>query len=208
MTEMSSWDISQSTIAVVIQPPASPPGIEDSDLRSIMRPPFSIGQGLAGEAFVSSTRDQMEIILSPTKINVRDLSGRNAFGDSKVPEILHLLVQKYDTTIDSFGINFIFQIPNSDPQGWIRKILLNPGIQEASGLALLGGQARISLQNNRKTWNISFQQAQDNSGIEVNFNASENTRELPAPDALRQSMDEQLRGLSELISKLDSIEVA
>ena len=208
MADKSSWDISQSTIAVAIQPPAPPLDIGDSDVRSLMRPPFSIGQGPAGESLLSSTRDQLEVIFSPTKINVRDLSGRRQFGESKVPEILHIFVGKYGTPIQSFGINFVILIPKPDPQGWIKRVLLNPKIEGASGLRVIGGQAQVSLQSNPKTLNISFQRAQDNSGIEMNFNASENTHELPVPNSLRQSMDEQLNGLRELVHNLESLEVS
>lgn len=206
MPDQSSWDISQSTLAVVIQPPAPPLDIGDSDVRSLMRPPFSIGQGPAGENYVSSTRDQLEVMFGPTKINVRDLSGRRDFSESKVPEILHTFVKKYGTPIQSFGINFVILVPKPDPQGWIQRVLLSPRIERASGLRVLGGQAQVSLQAHPKTWNISFQRAQDNSGIEINFNASENMDELPVSDTLRQSMDEQLNGLRELMHNLESVE--
>lgn len=207
LADQSSWDVSQSTIAVVIQPPAPPLDFGESDLRSLMRPPFSIVQGSTGENYVSSTRDQLEVIFSPTKINVRDLSGRGEFSDSRIPEILHMFVRKYGTPIRSFGINFVILVPKPDPQGWIRRVLLNPRIEGASKLPVIGGQVLVSLRADPKTWNIKFQRAQDNSGIEVNFNASEDTHEIPVPDVLRKSMDEQLSGLRELMHNLDSVEV-
>ena len=202
MASESSWDISQSTIAVVIQPPVSPPNIQDADLRSLIRPPYAIGQASATESILSSTRDQMEIILSPSKINVRDTSGKDEFDDSRVPEILHWFVGKYGTPVRSFGINFVILLENPNPQLWIKEVLLNPSIESKSGLNLLGGQARISLQTGQKTWNIGFQQMQEENILELNFNASQEASELPAIMELQQSMNEQLLKLKDLMANL------
>ena len=207
MANQSSWDISQSTIAVVIQPPVSPPNFEESDLRSLLRPPYSIGQASAGESILSSARDQVEVIFTPSKINVRDLSGKDNFDDSRVPEILHLFVYKYGTLIRSFGINFVILIENPDPQRWIRKVLLNPSLEAKSGFSLLGGQARVSLQSGPKTWNIGFQQIQEENVLELNFNSSEMASELSPIVELQRSMNDQLDKLRELMRKLMPIEV-
>ena len=207
MADTSQWDITQSTIAVVIRPPDTHINLEESDLRPLLRPPYSISQTPIGETAVLSNRDRVEVIFNPAKINVRDYSGRDIFAESTVPSVLSMLVEKYNSEIRSFGINFVILIPNADPENWICNVLLNPSIEKATNLHVLGGQARLSLQSDPKTWNISFQQTQDNSGIEVNFNASEDAEVLPTIEELQQSMDDQLMKLRSFMDQLKSLEV-
>lgn len=199
MTQTKVLDLTMSTIAVVVDEPTSPPRITDADIRLLLRPPFSIGQLVTGEATVSSNRDQIDVIFGPTKINVRDLRGNSDFTNSKIATIVHAFLDFYKTKIRSYGVNFAVTVDMDAPEVWIRDKLLNVALAEITGKELLSGRAaHISLQADPKTWNIRFERNADGK-LEINFNASQEAAELPATDMLTRELKEQYQGFMDLI---------
>lgn len=201
MTQAKEPDLTMSTIALLVHEPTSPPRISDADLRPLLRSPLQIGQLGNNESIISSNRDQIEVLCSSAKINVRDLSGGNDFTSSKIPAIVHAFFGLYKTTIRSYGINFIITVDMDVPEVWIGKNLLNAALSEKTGKKLLSGRANISLRADSKTWNIQFERNAEGK-LEINFNASEEADELPEIERLKIELGEQYQGFRSLILSL------
>lgn len=202
MFDVEKIDVTMSTIAVLAVTPEQPMSISQKELEDVLRRPVSVVQSPAA-LVVSSQRDQIEAILSGNKTNIRDLSGRKDFSESKVPTILHFFIQRLPSRITSYGLNFVMSVPCAKPARWISDNILSPQITEKTGKTLVGGAGTLKLEVGSKTWNVKFDPG-DNEVISVDFNASEQTEELPEPNRLREELQEQF---DELLEFLDSLEL-
>lgn len=192
-----------STIAVVVNPPKELPRITDEDIRSLLNPPLSVGMTNMGQSIVTSTKDQIDVLTTPTKIEVRDLSGADRLKRTKIPRIIHAYLDWYGTQPMSYGINFILTIaPITDPDMWIGSNLVHESIPSKSGKRLLGSKsASFSLEAGQKVWNIRVTSVPKNS-LEINFNSSQEINELPSAEFLIEERAEQYRQLKEFIRTL------
>ncbi len=200
MVNLATIDITMITIAVLIEPPAQPKPISQKDLEQVLTRPLAIGQ-LADGLILSSQRDQTEVITSGNKINVRDLSGRKVFSDSKIPTVLNFFLAATSPRITSYGVNFIVVVPCVEPLQWIRDNILSPQIFERTGMRLLGGAGTLKIASKSKTWNIKFEPG-DGDKINLDFNASEQTQQLPDEGRLREELQEQFDAFLQLLNDL------
>lgn len=200
MVDIAKIYITMSTIAVTSEQPPEPVSIDQKEMESILARPLTIGQSPQG-LLVSSQRDQLQVIASANKINVRDLSGRPDFSQSKVPTVLDFFIRESRFRVNSYGVNFIITVPCEEPAQWIRDNILAPQISEKIKKTLVGGTATVSIASRRKTWNVKFEPSGDGT-IGVDFNASEFTAKLPDQDMLREELQEQFDGLLQLLNDL------
>jgi len=187
-----------STIAVITAPPAQPRSIDQKDLQQVLTRPLAIGQSPEG-LLVSSQRDQIEVIVGGNKINVRDLSGEPRFSQSKIPPTLHFFLGP--SQINSYGVNFTIAVPRVEPLQWLRDNILSPQISERTRKTLIGGAGALKIAVEHKTWNIKLESGEGDT-INVDFNASEETQQLPDNGRLRQELQEQFDALLRFLNDL------
>lgn len=200
MVNIDSIYVIMSTIAVTGDQPPSQVSLSEKELESILKRPFTIGQSPAG-LVVSSQRDQIEIIAGGNKLNVRDLSGGVEFSESKIPTVLDFFIQKSKYQVSSYGVNFIITVPCIEPGQWIRDNILALNISEKIGKTVYKGAAVLNITSGDKTWNIKLEPGESNT-INVDFNASEATGQIPNQDRLREELQEQFDGLRQFLSDL------
>ncbi len=190
-----------STIAVIIEKPIEQLRMDQKELEEILHRPVTIGQSPEG-LVISSQRDQLEITVSPIRINVRDLSGTHDFEKCKIPEVLLFMVQKFEASLSSYGVNFLMNLPyDADPGEWIRDNILSENLAAKTGKKLLSGKAGIQLESGHKQWNIRLDSTNDGQ-ILIDFNAHEEAKELPGKDSLITQLKEQHDGLLEFLNSL------
>jgi hypothetical protein len=190
-----------STITLLSLPSQQPAAIDQKDLERVLTRPLLIGQ--SGPALIiSSQRDQIEVVSAGNMLNVRDLSGKSEFSESKVPTVLDFFFTlSTPRLLSSYGVNFIISVPRSEPGQWVRDNILAAQISVKTQKTLLGGSAMLKIAADPKTWNIKLEPREDNK-ISVDFNASEDTQELPDPAALRQEMREQFESMLRFLTEL------
>lgn len=200
MVDRAKIDVTISTIAVLTITPQQPISIDQKELEDVLRRPLSVVQSPAA-LVISSQRDQIEALLAGNKTNIRDLSGRKVFSESKVPTILDFFIRKFGLEVTSYGVNFVVSVPSAEPARWISDNILSPQITEKTGKALVGGAGTLKLEAGHKIWNVKFEPGV-NEIINVDFNASEQTRQLPDPKRLREELQEQFDALLEFLADL------
>ena len=198
MIDQTNIVIIMSTIAVMTAPPAQPRSINQKDLQQVLARPLAIGQSPEG-VLVSSQRDQIEVIVGGNKINVRDFSGEPRFSESKIPSILRFFLGP--SQINSYGVNFLITVPRVEPLQWIRDNILSPQISERTQKTLIGGSGTLKIAFEHKTWNIKLEPGEVDT-INVDFNASEETQQLPDDARLCQELQEQFDDLLRFLNDL------
>lgn len=188
-----------STIAITHEVPSAK-NFNVKELEQILSPPITVGGGLEGSIF-GSQREQIEVITANVKTNVRDLSGKKDFAGSKVGMILNYFVTNFGLKVNSYGVNLILRVSCPAPGQWIMENILSSRISEKTGRKLVSGAAAVSLEAERKTWNIRFESIDDNK-LAVDFNASEKTVELPEADVLSGEMKTQWELLLKFLGDL------
>ncbi len=200
MADRGSVEIVVSTIAVLGLPSQQSATIDQKDLERVLTRPLVVGQ--SGPALmISSQRDQIEVITVGNKLDVRDLSGRSEFSESKAPAVLDFFLRLSTPRLSSYGVNFVIVVPRSEPEQWIRDNILAAQISVKTQKTLLGGSAMLKIAADPKTWNIKLEPSENNK-ISVDFNASEDTQELPNPARLRQEMGEQFESMLRFLTEL------
>ena len=190
-----------TTIAILTAPPQIS-GINQQELEQILTPPLTIGQSDEG-MLVSSQKDQIQVIAGGIKTNVRDLSGRKTFSRSKIPVILHFFINRFKLQVTSYGVNFVINVPCIEPVKWIGDNIISTQVSQKTGKTLIGGIATVKIEAEQKTWNINFKPS-GNKMIKVDFNASEETQQLPNQQRLREELQEQYHAL---LGFLDALEL-
>jgi hypothetical protein len=202
LVDTNKIDVTISTIAVVTEPPQQALAIDQKELEQILTRPLSVVQSPVA-LVVSSQRDQLEAILSGNKTNIRDLSGRKTFSPSKIPTVLNFFIQKFVLQVISYGVNFIVTVPCVQPAQWIANNLISsPQVLKKTGLTPIGRTCVISVRSGRKTWNIKFEPI-DDSTLNVDFNASEETQQLPDVNTMHNELQEQFDGLLKFLNDLE-----
>ena len=205
MVNDRQMEILVSTIAVLLVPPTElvPVGITEDALTGILRRPLTVGEASGGRTIISSNRDQVDVQLFPNKLDVRDVSGDAAEGRRKIPRILtEFLALLANPTITSIGINFIVELSQAEPTQWLGTNFLDPDLATRLGAQPTCNDIALILEVPPKVRNVRFT-AQGSDRINVNFNASEETQELPSPKRLEQDLQEQFDTLRRLIEKLE-----
>ena len=201
MVDQAKIKVVMSTIAILTAPPQQS-AISQQEVEQILTPPLTIGQTSEG-LLVSSQKDQIQVIAGGNRTNVRDLSGRKTFSRNKIPSILHFFVDRFKLQLTSYGVNFIINVPCIEPVKWIGDNIISSQVSQKTKKTLIGGTATVKIAAGQKTWNIKFEPSGDKM-IEVNFNASEETQQLPNQLRLREELQEQYHAL---LGFLDALEL-
>ncbi len=200
MVDDKKIDVSMTTIAIITAPPQQS-SIGPQELEQVLTPPLTIGQSLEGLLF-SSQKDQIQVITGGIKTNVQDLSGRKGFSRSNIPTILHFFVDRFGLKVSTYGVNFIINVPCIEPVKWIGDNIISSQVSQKTKKTLIGGTATVKMAAGQKTWNIKFEPRGD-KGINVAFNASEDTQQLPGQKRLREELQKQFQALLEFLNALE-----
>ena len=201
MVDTNKIDVTISTIAVVTEPPQQALALDQKELEQILTRPLSVVQSPAA-LVVSSQRDQLEAILSGNKTNIRDLSGQTTFSQSKIPTVLNFFIQRFALQVISYGVNFVVTVPCVQPAQWIANNLISSRVSEKTGKIPVGRMCLVSVESGRKTWNIKLEPI-DNMTLNVDFNASEETQQLPDVKTMHDELQEQFEGLLKFLNDLE-----
>ena len=200
MVDPKKIDLSMATIAIITAPPQQS-GINQQELEQILTPPLTIGQSPEG-LLVSSQKDQIQVITGGIKTNVQDLSGRKGFSRSKIPTILSFFVNRFALQVSTYGVNFIINVPCIESVKWVGDNIISSQVSQKTKKTLIGGTATVKIAAGQKTWNIKFEPRGDKI-INVDFNASEDTQQLPGQKRLREELQEQFQALLEFLNSLE-----
>ncbi len=202
MANSGQAELILSTITVVLEPyaPLLPTGI-GIDLEGILRQPLNVSQGPQG-LIITSSRDQVEVQLLSNKLDVRESSGDVTQAKSKVPRIMHgFLDALAEIKIRSYGVNLLLEIDEERPSEWLGNNLLHPGLASRFETSLSSNMVTLLFDQPPKTWTVQFQ-ALPNGRLNVNFNASESTGELPSQEKLGHEIEEQYESLKDFLSQI------
>jgi len=199
LVERASVEIVMSTIAVFGSPSQPPATLEQKNLERVLTRPLTISQS-GPRLIITSQRDQIDVVVVGNLLNVRDLSGRSEFSESKVPAVLDFFLKLSTPRLTSYDLNFVIAVPRSQPELWIRDNILASQISVKTKKTLLGGSAMMKIAADPKTWNISLEPGEDK--VNVDFSASEDTQELPDLARLRQQMGEQFESMFKFLTEL------
>ena len=196
-------DLLFSTIAVVFEPTPNLPvfRITDELLSEILQHPLNIGNDPNGQIVIASPRDNIELQLSPNKIDVRNLSGDHHHGEESIPRVLHAFLRILDYPIlASYGVNFVIEIPNDEPAQWMAANLVNPTKKEYFA-DLTSNRVHLIFRDRDK--DVTMQVGvRGNKHINVNYNVSESISNLPEIGQLEQALAE---GYCHLIQSINAL---
>ncbi len=195
-----------TSIAVVHEPvPQSLVGnLTGQSLTTVLKQPLNLGVSVTGELTVVSTRDQMELYLSPNKIDVRDISGEPDQRGEKIAEVAHALLLLLDNpSLQSIGTNFIATVSVPDSAKWL-----------ASHLSLSDFENEMEEQLSSNQINLVFQRTADNvvtiqlhsqsdDELYINFNASDQRSDLPSVSELANGVRTQYAFLERVLALLE-----
>jgi hypothetical protein len=200
---MVKMEIVTSTIAVIFDPLTSAPSINERDLMAVLRRPLGIAQTPDGQFIVSSNRDQAEVILGANKLDVRDLSGEIANAKARIPQRLSALLKLISNPhLKSFGINFIVEFAVAEAQKALANNLLKSDTKFQSGAELRSDSVSLMFQHSSgKAWTLRFD-SRDNQTVSLNFNASEQSENLPGGDELGLQLESQHQQMVEYVKIL------
>ena len=207
MSESTKLDLLFSTIAVVFEPIQNVPAfrITDEILTDILRHPLNLGNAPGGQIVISSPRDDIEVQISPNKIDVRDLSGSIEHGQTEIPRVVNAFISLLQNpTLISYGINLVVEVVNENPAQWLAKNLLHPDMNEHFGDNVSSNQISLMFSNSDKDVTLQIGSRVRNY-LNMNFNASENTNVLPNVNILSEQLAEQYQYLDSTLRQLGAI---
>ena len=128
----------------------------------------------------------------PNNIDVRDLGGELAKAKEKVPEvvakIMALVFQDAQPNIQTYGINIVVEIPMTEPNTWIGETFLKDELDTIFGPPISSNEITIRASESSKTINVKIV-SRENSRININFSASEETEFLPSEFRLAEELE-------------------
>ena len=204
MSEPTKLDLLFSTVAVVFDPIQNMPAfrITDETLTEILKHPLNLGNAPGGQIVISSPRDNIEVQISPNKIDVRDLSGDIAHGQSEIPRVSSGFIELFDNpNLISYGINFVVEIANDNPALWVANRLLHADLSEYFGDEVTSNQVSLMFPNSDKDITLQIG-ARGRNQLHVNFNASQNTSNLPSNEDLSEEIAQQYQILQSKLVQL------
>ena len=196
-------DYVASTVAVIFEPqPQASLSLNGEALARVMHLPTP-NYAPDGSLVINSRRDQVEVALSPNKVDVRDV-GLGTDNNEKIPRILHgVWALLRPEGLRSFGINFVVSVPRENPGGWIAQTFLSQRLWEIIQLPYNSDAVRISYQRPDKRITIRFESGPDSTVI-INFNASQEITDLPEREILEKDIAAQR---AVLVSLLEALEI-
>ena len=199
---MEVLDYVVSSIAVTFLPQREgPQSLSGEAFSQFMNRPIP-NRSPDGSLVVTSNRDQIEVILSPGKVDVRDLSGDPDRAKLKLPTVLiRMWEQLQQTEVLSYGINFIVQVEMQDPQNWMGETFLRPDLNEKLAVQPRSDAVHLSFDEADTTRLIRLQ-VPDASHILVNSNDSRAITVIPDVQELQDNLETQRNKLETLLTNL------
>ncbi len=116
---------------------------------------------------------------------------------------MSFFIQRFALQVTSYGVNFVINVPCIEPAKWIADNLLSTNnVLQKTGETLIGSAATLRIASGQKKRNIKFEPSGDKA-ISVDFNASEETPQLPNQKRLREELQEQFQALLEFLNALE-----
>lgn len=199
-------DILSSNIVVVLNKPEKPIPFSPSDLGKIVREPLNITQTLDG-IIIDSPRDQIEITLTSGRLKVADNSGQIPSKKRAVEVTLNIL-RLLNTTYRAFGLNYKITFrPEAErnPADVIANTVLDKDrIENSSRLKIIGAAATLFYNRGTKVCTLTIEPQARLKGdkIIVDFNAHEDSSELPPMDQLQKSFKKEYSALIKVLSSI------
>jgi hypothetical protein len=189
---LAEIDLVLATIAILFEPPTAASPITQEQIGDVLRRPINIGQTPDGRLIINSNRDQIEIQIYPNKVDVRDLRGELAKAMEKVPEavfkIMALVFQDAPPKIHTYQINIVVEIPVVDPNTWMGETFLKEDLSAFFGPPISSNEIAIRANEPPKPIIVKIL-SRDDSRININFSASEETEPLPDKDRLAEELE-------------------
>ena len=130
------------TTIVCVATPGEVKVLSQQDVRSFLPPPLTVGQTVGGALTLTSVKKQIELSISPTRIEVKDMSG-NSPALSEATHILVATLGLLSPQVTSLGLNYEFEAGPVDQAGsFIAQNFLTTERLAQVG-ELVGGQAKI-----------------------------------------------------------------
>ena len=200
---VESLDLVTSTVATVFQPLLQlPVSFSGQEIAKFLHMP-SPGYSPDGSPAIISHRDQIEVFLSPNKIDIHNVSGRFQRGYEKVPEVLHGMCDLLGAdSPKSIGINFVVSVPKEDPTSWIGQRFFSSELEPILKGPPTSDTISVTYGRDNKVITVRFE-ARPDSTITVNFNASQEVNALPEQEELATDIETQKDVLVELLKALE-----
>ena len=201
---MTSTDILGGAIAVTHDSVSPPESLTIEKFREILRPPLSINPSPDTIRIVSS-RDQIEVLLSPTKTEVRDLSADMDKASLQLPRVLTKVVAFLPSPmIRSYEVNFILesQVGGKEPAGaWLSRTFLRDSLQSNLGESVSSDFVTLSYIRESKEHSLEVEAVAD-SRLSIRAYSSEPTEVLPNSEDLQASIRSQYEYLMTQLERI------
>lgn len=202
---MNDSEVLMCTVAVVFPPPTHIE-LDEELMASSLESPISVSQFPEGGTMISGARSQMEVVLHPNKLNVRELSGDIGRGANKIPRVVHSFLEflKVEQP-SSFGLNYLLEVVCENPSEWVGSRLLAKDLTDTLKPAnkLRSNNLDVIVERPPKVWTIRFQvRRRDRIHIDFNSNEELSNEPLPSGESLSQQLVEQGQELYEFVRKL------
>ncbi len=177
------------------------------ELKGIIHPPLSIGSSPDGVTIASSARDQIDILLGQSRVQVRDNSGQEP-GKKPVPKVIYDVLVPLGVTYRAFGLNYglAFTVKSDlSPAKLIRDKFLNVAFLEPKlGAPLEGASVRLYYPKGAKICNLLLEPYEGPTAdrFHIDLNVHEDTTTLPSQDALAESFKKEHDDLLKFLTSL------
>ena len=202
---MSPAELLVSTIAVVhdaATPQTNP--FSEEKLRGLVRPPLNVLPTMDSFRVVSN-RDQIELVLSSVRSEVRDFSGDVDKASSRISEVLTgVMGLLAEPVVRSYGVNFLLESryeETEDVAAWLGQHFLRDDLKGELGTPVSCDAITFSYDREGKSHTIDIEITGD-STLTINSNASEHTEALPNKSKLEVELKSQHDYLFDLLRKV------
>ena len=200
---MGPTDLLVIAVAAVYDPVGAPDNLSADTFRDFIRPPLTIYPPVDSFRVVSN-RDQIEILLSPSRTEVRELSGDADRAKIKLPEVLAgVLGILREPVFRSYEIDFYLESyakENEDVGAWLGRHFLTTGIHDL-GAGVSCQNVTVSYDRNAWTQTIDLEVVPE-SRVIVRSYSHRDIDELPDKNDAQQDVQSQHEYLSELLRKV------
>ncbi len=202
---MSPADLLVSTIAVIHDAVPSPVNLfSEETLRGLVRPPLNVFPTMDSFRIVSN-RDQIELVLSPVRSEVRDFSGDVEKASSKLSDVLKgLMGLLAEPVVRSYGINFLLESRYEETEEvavWLGQHFLRDNLTGDLGTPVSCDEITFSYEREDKSQTINIEVTGDSTVI-INSSASEQTDALPDKSKLEVELKSQHDYIFNLLRKV------
>ena len=203
---MGPPDLLVSAVAVVYDPVPAPDDLSIDTFRDFLRPPLNLYPP-TDSLRVASSRDQMEVLLSPVRVEVRDLSGDIEKSRAKVAEVLTGVVGILpEPRFRSYEIDLFLESyagEDEDVEAWLGQRFLRESLQEDLGVGVSCDNVTVTYE--REDWTQTIElEAVTGSRVIIRFYSRQDITDLPDRDDLQVDVQAQHEYLSALLQKVGS----